>query len=43
VPITPKLAAAIKRYEARHRRDTDLPNLLITMLEGHTKGPGSSR
>jgi integrase len=29
VPITPKLAAAVKRYEARHRRETDAPNLLI--------------
>jgi integrase len=29
VPITPKLAAAVKRYEARHRRETDLPQLLI--------------
>lgn len=29
VPITPKLAAAVKRYEARHRRKTDAPNLLI--------------
>ena len=30
VPITPRLASAIKRYEARHRRDTDHPNLLIS-------------
>jgi integrase len=29
VPITPKLATAIKRYEARHRAETDSPNLLI--------------
>jgi site-specific recombinase XerD len=30
VPITPKLAAALKRYEARHRPDTDHPHLLIS-------------
>jgi integrase len=30
VPITPKLAAALKRYEARHRPDADYPNLLIS-------------
>ena len=29
VPITPKLAAALKRYEARHRPDTTFPHLLI--------------
>jgi integrase len=29
VPITPKLAAAIKRYEGRHRRQVDSPTLLI--------------
>jgi integrase len=29
VPITPKLAAALKRYEARHGPDTDHPHLLI--------------
>jgi integrase len=29
VPIPPKLAAAVKRYEARQRPDTDLPHLLI--------------
>jgi site-specific recombinase XerD len=29
VPITPKLAAAVKRYEARQRRETEAPNLLI--------------
>jgi integrase len=29
VAITPKLAAAIKRYEARHRPETDLSQLLI--------------
>jgi site-specific recombinase XerD len=29
VPITPKLATAIKRYEARHRRESEAPNLLI--------------
>ena len=29
VPITPKLAAALKRYEARHRPDTTYPNLFI--------------
>jgi site-specific recombinase XerD len=30
VPITPKLAATIKRYEARHRPDVEHPNLLIS-------------
>ncbi len=30
VPITPKLAAALKRYEARHRPDTEYPHLLIS-------------
>ncbi len=29
VPITPKLAAAIKRYQARQRPDVDAPELLI--------------
>ena len=29
VPITPRLAAAVKRYEARYRRETDAPYLLI--------------
>jgi site-specific recombinase XerD len=40
VPITPKLAAAIKRYEARHRRDTDLPQLLINVAGRPYRGPG---
>ncbi len=40
VPITPKLAAAIKRYEARHRRDTDLPQLLINEHGKPYQGPG---
>lgn len=43
VPITPKLAAAIKRYEARHRGDTDLPQLLINEYSSRTRGRGSSR
>jgi integrase len=30
VPITPKLAAAVKRYQARHRPDTDASALLIS-------------
>jgi site-specific recombinase XerD len=30
IPITPKLAAALARYEARHRPDTDHPQLLIS-------------
>jgi integrase len=30
VPITPKLAAAMKRYEARHRPDVRYPQLLIS-------------
>jgi integrase/recombinase XerC len=29
IPITPKLAAALKRYEARHRPDTTHPHLFI--------------
>jgi integrase/recombinase XerD len=40
VPITPKLAAAIKRYEARHRRDTELPQLLINEAGNQYQGPG---
>jgi integrase len=40
VPITPKLAAAIKRYEARHRRETDLPQLLINAAGRPYQGPG---
>lgn len=32
VPITPKLASAIKRYEGRYRRDVEYPNLLINRL-----------
>src|SRR5713226_2886008 len=40
VPITPKLAAAIKRYEARHRPETDLPLLLINGHGAPYKGPG---
>ena len=43
VPITPKLAAAIKRYEARHRRDTDLPQLLVNGIGRRTRGRASSR
>src|SRR5438445_2874343 len=39
LPITPKLAAAIKRYEARHRRDTDLPQLLINIAGRPYQGP----
>ncbi len=30
VPITPKLASALKRYEAQRRPDTEFPNLLIS-------------
>src|SRR5256885_4428689 len=30
VPITPKLASAIKRYQARHRRTTDVNELLLS-------------
>jgi len=30
VPITPKLASALKRYEAQRRPDTEYPNLLIS-------------
>lgn len=32
VPVTPKLASAIKRYEGRYRRDVEYPNLLINRL-----------
>ena len=32
VPITPKLASAIKRYEGRYRKDVEYPNLLINRL-----------
>jgi integrase len=41
VPITPKLAAALKRYEARHRPDTTFPHLLIN--EHTTDGGASGR
>lgn len=34
MPITRKMAAAVKRGEARHRRETDAPNLLIRALRG---------
>jgi site-specific recombinase XerD len=30
VPITPRLVTAVKRYEARHRPDTNDPHLLIS-------------
>ncbi len=30
VPVTPKLASALKRYEAQRRPDTEFPNLLIS-------------
>ncbi len=40
VPITPKLAAALKRYEARHRRDSDLPQPLINEHGKPYRGPG---
>ena len=30
VPITPKLASVLTRYEARHRPDTSFPHLLIS-------------
>ena len=43
VPITPKLAAAIKRYEARHRGDTELPELLINEHGRPTRALASSR
>jgi integrase len=39
VPITPKLAAAIKRYEARHRPETDLSQLLINGHGAPYQGP----
>ena len=32
IPITPKLASAIKRYEGRYRKDVEYPNLLINRL-----------
>jgi len=34
VPITPKLASAIKRYEGRHRRMSDHPALIISERGG---------
>jgi hypothetical protein len=40
VPITPKPAAAIKRYEARHRPETDLSQLLINGHGAPYQGPG---
>jgi site-specific recombinase XerD len=40
VPITPKLATAIKRYEARHRRDTGHPHLLISEHGGPSENSG---
>jgi site-specific recombinase XerD len=40
VPITTGLAAAIKRYEARHRSDADLPELLINEHGKPYQGPG---
>jgi integrase len=40
VPITAKLAAAIKRYEAGHRGDADLPQLLINEHGNPYQGPG---
>jgi integrase len=40
VPITLKLAAAIKRYEARHRPETDLRQLLINGQGRPYQGPG---
>jgi integrase len=40
VPITPKLAAAIKRYEARHRPETELSQLLINGHGAPYQGPG---
>ena len=43
VPVAPKLAVAIKRYEARQRRDTDLPQLLINEAGRPYQGPVSSR
>ena len=43
VPITPKLAATIKRYEARHRAEVGYPNLLSTSLAARTNDSGSAR
>jgi hypothetical protein len=40
VPITPKLATAVKRYEARHRRDTGYPHLLISEHGGPYENSG---
>jgi len=34
VPVTPRLASAIKRYQARHRRATDVSALLISERGG---------
>jgi site-specific recombinase XerD len=40
VPITPKLAAAIKRYEARLRPETELLQLLVNEHGAPYQGPG---
>ncbi len=40
VPITPKLAAAIKRYEARQRPETELSHLLVNEHGAPYQGPG---
>jgi integrase len=34
VPITPRLAAAIKRYQAKHRPETDVTTLLVNERRG---------
>jgi integrase len=34
VPVTPRLASAIKRYQARHRRSADASTLLVNERGG---------
>ena len=34
VPVTPRLASAVKRYQARHRRATDVAELLVSERGG---------
>jgi len=41
VPITPKLAAAIKRYQAKQRPEFDLPEVLISSRG--SRGPARSQ
>lgn len=42
VPITPKLASAIKRYEARYRRSPSTPRCSSASAAARTPGSGST-